>query len=135
MILCDDRDDPVPTFEDYRAEYDREVAEYPLLGAYRRAAPRSAATRASPPAGVTEQLGDVRVTGTAPILVVGTTRDPATPFAGARGPRHPARGLPAAHLRQHRAHRVLEEPRASTPRSTRYLLRGTLPAEGTVCTA
>ena len=31
-----------------------------------------------------ETLGDVRVSGTAPILIVGTTRDPATPFAGAQ---------------------------------------------------
>jgi hypothetical protein len=34
-----------------------------------------------PPA--SELLGDVRVAGTPPILVVGTTEDPATPYAGA----------------------------------------------------
>jgi hypothetical protein len=30
-----------------------------------------------------DKLGDVRVTGAAPILVIGTTGDPATPYAGA----------------------------------------------------
>jgi hypothetical protein len=31
-----------------------------------------------------DKLGDVRVRGTAPILVIGTTGDPATPYAGAQ---------------------------------------------------
>src|SRR4051794_35087771 len=33
VILCDDRADPMQSFDDYRAEYEREVAQYPLLGA------------------------------------------------------------------------------------------------------
>ena len=53
-----------------------------------------------------DKLGDVQVRGTAPILVIGTTGDPATPYVGARGARGAHPGLRPAHLREHRAHRV-----------------------------
>ena len=34
VILCDDRVDPTPTFDEYVAEYRRGVAAYPFLGGY-----------------------------------------------------------------------------------------------------
>ncbi len=133
VILCDDRDDPVPTFEDYEAEYDREVAQHPLLGRLVGSTPLGCDPRLPRPP-VTEQLGDVRAAGTAPILVVGTTHDPATPFAGAEDlvTRLAGSRLLTFDSTEHTAY-------SKNPCIDRavnaYLLRGTLPAEGTVCKA
>ncbi len=133
VILCDDRDDPVPSFDDYRAEYEREVAQYPLLGAYVGSTPLGCDPRLPrPPA--TEQLGDVRVDNAAPILVVGTTRDPATPFAGAQDlvTRLAGSRLLTFDSTEHTAY----SKNACIDKAVDgYLLRGTLPPEGTVCKA
>ncbi|HEY3672898.1 MAG TPA: alpha/beta hydrolase [Acidimicrobiia bacterium] len=133
VILCDDRDDPMESFDDYRAEYDREVAQYPLLGAYVGSSVLGCDPRLPrPPA--TEQVGDVHVTGSAPILVVGTTRDPATPFAGAQDlvTRLAGSRLLTFDSTEHTAY----SKNACIDRAVNaYLLRGTLPPAGTVCTA
>ena len=57
-----------------------------------------------------DKLGKLRVSGTVPILVIGNTGDPATPYAGARGHRRTCRRLHAAHRRLHRAHRLRQRP-------------------------
>ncbi len=133
VILCDDREDPVPSFDDYRAEYEREVAQYPLLGAYVGSTVLGCDPRLPrPPA--SEQVGDLRVTGAAPILVVGTTRDPATPFAGAQNlvTRLAGSRLLTFDSTEHTAY----SKNACIDRAVNtYLLRGTLPPEGTVCKA
>ena len=48
IILCDDRDDPVPTFDEYRAEYERDVADLPVARGLRRQHRRSDAIPAFP---------------------------------------------------------------------------------------
>jgi pimeloyl-ACP methyl ester carboxylesterase len=81
-IRCDDRRDALASFDDYRAQYDRYSQQFPIFGAFLAASPIGCDPRLpAPPA--SEQLGDVRATGAAPILIVGTTGDPATPYAGA----------------------------------------------------
>jgi pimeloyl-ACP methyl ester carboxylesterase len=82
IILCDDRDDAVPSFDEYVDEYHRDVATFPFLGRYVGSTVLGCDPRLPRPP-TSETLGDVRVSGTKPILVVGTTGDPATPFAGA----------------------------------------------------
>jgi pimeloyl-ACP methyl ester carboxylesterase len=83
VILCDDRSDAVPSFADYVSEYHRDRATYPFLGSYVGSSVLGCDPRLrQPPAA--EAVGDVRVAGTRPILVVGTTKDPATPYAGAQ---------------------------------------------------
>jgi pimeloyl-ACP methyl ester carboxylesterase len=133
VILCDDRDDPVPTFEQYRAEYEQEKADYPLLGRLTGSSLLGCDPRLPrPPAG--EQLGDVRSTGTAPILVVGTTRDPATPFAGAQDlvTRLAGSRLLTFASTEHTAY----TKSACIDRAVdAYLVGGKLPREGTVCKA
>jgi pimeloyl-ACP methyl ester carboxylesterase len=133
VILCDDRDDPVPSFDDYRAEYEREVAQYPLLGAYVGSTPLGCDPRLPrPPA--SEQVGDLRVDNAGPILVVGTTRDPATPFAGAQDlvTRLAGSRLLTFDSTEHTAY----SKNTCIDRAVNaYLLRGTLPPEGTVCKA
>ena len=133
VILCDDRDDPVPSFDDFRAEYDRQLEEFPLLGAFVGSTPLGCDPRLPrPPA--SEQVGDVRVAGSAPILVVGTTRDPATPFAGAQDlvTRLAGSRLLTFDSTEHTAY---TKTRCIDRAIDAYLLRGTLPAEGTVCKA
>jgi pimeloyl-ACP methyl ester carboxylesterase len=133
VILCDDRHDPVPTFEEYRAEYDAEKAQYPLLGSYIGSTMLGCDPRLPrPPA--SEQVGDVRVAEVAPILVVGTTRDPATPFAGAQDlvTRLAGSRLLTFDSTEHAAY----SKNACIDRAVNgYLLRGTLPQEGTFCRA
>ena len=76
-----------------------------------------------------DKLGDVTVTGAPPILVVGTTGDPATPYAGAGAMVGAHRRLRAAHVRQHRAHRVRHRPQhLHRRRGRRYLVDGVMPA-------
>jgi pimeloyl-ACP methyl ester carboxylesterase len=131
VILCDDRDDPVPSFADYQAEYDQEVTQYPFLGSLVGSTPLGCDPRLPrPPA--TEQVGDVHVSGTAPILVVGTTRDPATPFTGAQDlvTRLGGSRLLTFDSTEHTAY----TKNACINRAVdAYLLRGTLPRENTVC--
>jgi pimeloyl-ACP methyl ester carboxylesterase len=133
VILCDDRDDPTPSFDDYVAEYHQEVAQYPLLGRLVGSTPLGCDPRLPrPPA--SEQVGDLRVPDTAPILVVGTTRDPATPFAGAQDlvTRLSGSRLLTFDSTEHTAY----TKNACIDRAVNtYLLRGTLPTVGTVCKA
>ena len=127
--------EPVPTFDDYqrrvRPRRSRVPAPRRLVGEHAR----SAATPASRGRRVTE-LGDVRADGAAPILVVGTTHDPATPFAGAEDLVHPAR----------RVRGCSPSTAPSTPRTRRTACidrrrrratccAGTCRREGTVCKA
>jgi pimeloyl-ACP methyl ester carboxylesterase len=132
-ILCDDRDDPTPSYDEFQAEYEREKAEYPILGAYVGSTPLGCDPRLPrPPA--SEQVGDLHVTGSAPILVVGTTRDPATPFAGAQNlvTRLDGSRLLTFDSTEHTAY----TKNACIDRAVdTYLLRGTLPPTDTVCKA
>ncbi|HWW45097.1 MAG TPA: alpha/beta hydrolase [Acidimicrobiia bacterium] len=81
-IRCDDRFDPLQPFNDYVATYEAYSQEFPIFGAFLAASPLGCDPRLpQPPASA--QVGDVHVTGTPPILIVGTTNDPATPYNGA----------------------------------------------------
>ena len=81
-IRCDDRHDALVSFDDYRAAYAQYSQQFPIFGAFLAASPIGCDARLPVPR-PSEQLGDVRATGTPPILIVGTTGDPATPYAGA----------------------------------------------------
>ncbi|HSO95861.1 MAG TPA: alpha/beta hydrolase [Acidimicrobiia bacterium] len=81
-IRCDDRHDPLMSFTDFQALYSQYSQAFPIFGAFLASSPLGCDPRlpAPPPS---EQVGDVRVTAAPPILIVGTTGDPATPYAGA----------------------------------------------------
>jgi pimeloyl-ACP methyl ester carboxylesterase len=83
IILCDDRFDAMPTFDQFVAQYNQMVATYPLLGAFVGSTRLGCDPRLPRPTEA-DQLGDVRVTGIRPVLIIGTTQDPATPYEGAR---------------------------------------------------
>jgi pimeloyl-ACP methyl ester carboxylesterase len=131
VILCDDREDATPTFDQYAAEYHHDVAQYPFFGRYVGSTLLGCDDRLPRPP-VTEQLGDVRTTGTSPILVVGTTRDPATPFAGALDlvARLGGSRLLTFESTEHTAY---TKNRCIDAAVDAYLLAGTLPPAGTTC--
>jgi pimeloyl-ACP methyl ester carboxylesterase len=81
-IRCDDRHDALVSFDAYRSQFTQYSQEFPIFGAFLAASPVGCDARLPVPP-PSEQVGDVRVSGTAPILIVGTTGDPATPYAGA----------------------------------------------------
>ena len=131
VILCDDRPDPVPSFDDYVAEYHRDVAAYPFLGGYVGSTVLGCDPRLPrPPA--SETLGDVRVTGARPILVVGTTKDPATPYAGAERPREPDRGSRLLTF-DSTEHTAYTKSTCIDDAVDAYLMNGKLPPVGTRC--
>jgi pimeloyl-ACP methyl ester carboxylesterase len=85
------------------------------------------------PAPAEGEPAPIRATGSKPILVVGTTRDPATPYEWAKSL---STELDAGHLLTyvgdgHTAYR--RGSRCVDNAVDAYLLRGTLPAEGTRC--
>jgi pimeloyl-ACP methyl ester carboxylesterase len=81
-IRCDDRHDPLASFSDFQATYAQYTQQFPIFGAFLASSPLGCDPRLpAPPA--TEQVGDVRVDTAPPILIVGTTGDPATPYTGA----------------------------------------------------
>ena len=132
-IHCDDRYDATQSWEDFVAEYQRQVQTFPLLGSYTGSTKLGCDPRyPQPPA--SEQLGDVRVQGAAPVLILGTTHDPATSYAGALDLTQRIQGsrLVSFDSTEHTAYtkstcidRIVDA----------YLLRGTVPKSGITCKA
>ena len=81
-IRCVDRRDAKVSFEEYRTTFQQYSTQYPFLGAFVAASPIGCDPRL-PVAAPGEDVGDVHVTQAPPILIVGTTHDPATPYEGA----------------------------------------------------
>ena len=133
MIGCVDRPEPkAPRFSTELADIIRFQAELPPWGggwAY-------SGCVGMPKPAKGDKLGDVSVTGAPPILVVGTTGDPATPYAGAGTmvARIAGSGLLTFDSTEHTAY--------GTARSTciddavnAYLVDGVMPTPGTHCSA
>ncbi len=133
VILCDDRRDAVPSLADFVAEYHRDVAEYPFLGGYVGSTPLGCDPRLPRPA-PGEEVGDVHVSGTPPILIVGTTGDPATPYAGAEdlAARVAGSRLLTFDSTEHTAY---TKSRCIDAAVDAYLLAGKVPAAGRRCRA
>jgi hypothetical protein len=81
-----------------------------------------------------DKLGDVRVTGTAPVLVVGTTGDPAAPYVGAQSLVERIRGseLLTFDSTEHTAFGSGRSTCIDTAVDA-YLVGGALPPPGTHC--
>jgi pimeloyl-ACP methyl ester carboxylesterase len=82
IIVCDDDLEPLVSFDEFRATYDELSAAHPFFGPLFAGGPSGCDPRLPVPHD-SELVGDVRVTDAPPVLVVGTTRDPATPYEGA----------------------------------------------------
>jgi pimeloyl-ACP methyl ester carboxylesterase len=130
-IHCDDRYDPMQSWDDFVAEYRREVATLPLLGGYTGSTKLGCDPRyPEPPA--SEQLGDVRVSGTAPILILGTTHDPATSYQGAIDLQSRIAGSRLVSF-DSTEHTAYTKSACIDGLANAYLLRGTVPKAGITC--
>jgi pimeloyl-ACP methyl ester carboxylesterase len=132
VISCDDRRDPKVSFDTYRASYEELTRDYPFFGPVLGGEPLGCDPRLpSPPAA--EQLGDVRSTAAPPALVVGTTKDPVTPYAGAQDLRRRLRGSRLLTFDSTEHGSYGEGIACIDDAVNAYLLTRHLPARGTVC--
>ncbi|MFJ9770227.1 alpha/beta hydrolase [Kitasatospora sp. NPDC101157] len=132
-ISCADAARPAPSPEHARQAVDRLLAEAPLLSKGVTVDDYSEPGCAYWPFKTQEKPHTIRAEGAAPILVVGTTGDPATPYASAE---KLAKGFARATLltRVGEGHGAFGKGSACTDRAmAAYLTDGTLPAEGTRC--
>jgi pimeloyl-ACP methyl ester carboxylesterase len=131
IILCADQPQPLEPFDRFVAEYERATTEHPFFGGFVSDVPVGCDPRLPRPS-PSDALGDVRVTGAAPILIVGTTDDPATPYSGARdlsGRIGNSRLLTFVSTE----HTAYTKSRCIDRAVDRYLLGGALPRVGTRC--
>jgi len=109
------------------------VQEYPLLGGYTGSTKLGCDPRyPEPPA--SEQLGDVRVDGSKPVLILGTTHDPATPYAGALDLAQRIKGSRLVSF-DSTEHTAYTKSACIDAIVDAYLLRGTVPKAGITCKA
>ncbi|MFN8025806.1 MAG: alpha/beta hydrolase [Acidimicrobiia bacterium] len=132
-IHCDDRYDATQSWEDFVAEYQRQVKAYPLLGAYTGSTKLGCDPRyPQPPA--SEQLGDVRVNGAPPILILGTTHDPATAYQGAIDLQSRIAGSRLVSF-DSTEHTAYTKSACIDDIVDAYLIKGTVPKAGITCKA
>ncbi|WP_051830237.1 MULTISPECIES: alpha/beta hydrolase [Streptomyces] len=133
-ISCADAARPAPTPEHAKAAVDRLLAEAPLLSKGVTVDDYSEPGCAYWPFKTQEKPHTIRAEGSAPILVVGSTGDPATPYASAESL---AKGFADATLltRVGEGHGAFGKGNACIDRAMEaYLTDGTMPAPGTRCT-
>ncbi|MFD9593896.1 alpha/beta hydrolase [Kitasatospora sp. NPDC059973] len=132
-ISCADAAPPAPTAERAQQAVARLLAEAPLVSKGVTVEDYSEAGCARWPFRTTERPHAVRAEGSAPILVVGTTGDPATPYASAEAL---AKGFADATLltRVGEGHGAFGKGNGCVDAAlTAYLVEGTMPAPGTRC--
>ncbi|GHF49030.1 proteinase [Kitasatospora xanthocidica] len=132
-IGCADAARPAPTPEHAKAAVDRLLAEAPLLSRGVTVDDYSEPGCAYWPFKTQEKPHPIRAEGSAPILVVGSTGDPATPYASAESL---AKGFANATLltRVGEGHGAFGKGNTCIDRALEdYLTEGTMPATGTRC--
>ena len=128
-VNCLDRPDH-STVPELRADAARFAKESPIFGAYFAWGDVPCTVWPAPP---TDKPHEIHAAGAAPILVVGTTRDPATPYQWAQ---HAGLELDSGRLltRVGDGHTAYQRGSACIDDAVdAYLVRGTLPPVGTVC--
>ena len=128
-VNCLDRADH-STVDSLRADASRFEQTSPIFGAYFAWSDVPCTVWPVPP---TDEPHEIHAKGAAPILVVGTTRDPATPYQWAQ---HLASMLSSGRLltRVGDGHTAYQRGSACIDAAVdTYLIRGTLPKAGTVC--
>jgi len=134
IIRCADVPTPFPSFPDYRTTFEESSRDYPVLGPAVASTPTGCDPRLPRPS-TDAVLGDVRATGVKPVLIVGTTNDPATPYDGALDLQQRIAGSrvltfdSTEHGAYGRGVSCIDDA------VDRYLLTGRLPRAGTRCEA
>ena len=132
FIVCADRPEPRVSFAEYQATYARLTEQFPFFGAILGGAPIGCDPRI-PMAAATETLGDVRATKAPPMLVLGTTHDPATPYIGARDLRTRLRGSRILTIDDTQHGGYGQDNACVDDHVDRYLLQRALPPRGARC--
>jgi pimeloyl-ACP methyl ester carboxylesterase len=131
-IRCADARRPLVDFPEYRATFERLTAEYPFFGALVGSSQTGCDPRLPVPV-PGDEVGDVRAAPDAPVLIIGTTGDPATPYEGAIDLATRIRGSrvltfeSAEHAAYGRGDGCIDDA------VNRYLLTRRLPPPGTRC--
>jgi pimeloyl-ACP methyl ester carboxylesterase len=131
VIFCDDRPDPKPPTPDQElADVLRFQFELPPWGGGWAVD----SCRGMPPPAKDDRLGDVQVLHAPPVLVIGTSGDPATPYPGAQAMNARVRGstLLTYDSTEHTAYGSGRSTCIDTTVDA-YLVDGTMPAPGTHC--
>jgi pimeloyl-ACP methyl ester carboxylesterase len=134
VIRCADIPSTYPSFPDYRATFDEFTRDYPILGPVVASTPIGCDPRLPRPSS-DAVLGDVHATGVKPVLIIGTTNDPATPYDGALDLQRRIAGSrvltfdATEHGAYGRGDTCIDDA------VDRYLLTGRLPRAGTRCEA
>jgi len=134
IIRCADAPSPHPSFADYRATFEVLSRDYPILGPAVASTPAGCDSRLPRPS-ADNVLGDVRASGVKPVLIIGTTNDPATPYDGAIDLQQRIAGSrvltfdSTEHGAYGRGVTCIDDA------VDRYLLRARLPRAGTRCKA
>ena len=134
IIRCADAPSTYPPFPEFRATFDQFSRDYPILGPAIASTPIGCDPRLPPPS-ADAVLGDVRATGVKPALIIGTTKDPATPYDGALDLQQRMAGSrvltfdSTEHGAYGRGVACIDDA------VDRYLLTGRLPRAGTRCKA
>ncbi|WP_354644588.1 alpha/beta hydrolase [Kitasatospora camelliae] len=132
-IKCADGGAAAPSAEKQKQQMAKLKAEAPMTAKYLIPEDLITATCVNWPFKTPEQAHTVRADGSAPILVVGTTGDPATPYAAAE---KLAQGFANATLltREGEGHGAFGKGNACIDAAlSAYLVSGTVPAAGTRC--
>lgn len=133
-IRCADERVPLVDFAEFRATYERLSAAYPFFGPLAGGG-QPGCDPQLPPAQPGSALGDVRADPDAGVLVIGTTHDPATPYAGALDLQARIAGsqLLTYESTEHAAYG--RGVACIDDRVDRYLISGKLPRAGVRCSA
>jgi pimeloyl-ACP methyl ester carboxylesterase len=134
FITCSDRPDALVPFEEYRAAFEQHAKKYPFFGRFVAAYPLGCDPRAPLPEAGTA-LDDVRTSEAPPAIVIGTTGDPATPYAGARDLRRRLEGSRLLTFESTEHGSYAKGVDCIDDAVDRYLVDRVLPPRGTRCQA
>jgi pimeloyl-ACP methyl ester carboxylesterase len=132
IIGCADRPQPRVSFDEYRRTFERLSARYPFFGRAFAGSPLGCDPRLPKPA-AGEDVGDVRTTKAPPILIVGVTHDPATPYAGSIDLRRRIAGSRVLTVESTRHGGFAQGLACVDGAVDRYLASRTLPPRSTRC--
>jgi pimeloyl-ACP methyl ester carboxylesterase len=133
-IRCADERTPLVEYPEFRATYEELTAAYPFFGALVGSSQTGCDPRLPVPQ-PGDEVGDVRAAPDGPVLVIGTTGDPATPYDGALDLRSRIAGSrlltfeSTEHAAYGRGVACIDDA------VDRYLIGRTPPREGTTCSA
>lgn len=132
VIRCADQPVERVSFSEFRAKFIDFIKRFPVFGRAFAGSPLGCDPRLPTPR-KEEQLGHVRATDAPPVLIVGVTRDPATPYAGALDLQRRLRGSRVLTLDSTQHGGYLSGVACIDTAVDRYLVQRKMPPRGARC--